>query len=84
MKIFVTGACGYKGPVLVPRLLAADHEVTAFDIMWFGNFLKPHPKLKITRGDVRNAEELDLDGVEGIVHLSSVANDLCSDLDPIP
>jgi nucleoside-diphosphate-sugar epimerase len=82
MKIFVTGACGYKGTVLVPKLLAAGHEVTAFDIMWFGNFLKPHPKLTVVRGDVRNAAEIDLDGTDAIVHLSSVANDPCGDLDP--
>ncbi len=82
MKIFVTGACGYKGTVLVPKLLAAGHEVTGFDIMWFGNFLKPHPKLQVVRGDVRNIEEIDLDGTEAIVHLSSVANDPCGDLDP--
>jgi nucleoside-diphosphate-sugar epimerase len=39
MKIFVTGACGYKGTVLVPKLLARGHEVVAFDTMWFGNYL---------------------------------------------
>ena len=37
MNIFVTGACGYKGTVLVPKLLLAGHKVTAFDLMWFGN-----------------------------------------------
>jgi nucleoside-diphosphate-sugar epimerase len=82
MKIFVTGACGYKGSVLVPKLLAAGHEVTALDIMWFGNFLKPHPKLGVIRGDVRDIEKIDLDGLDAIVHLSSVANDPCGDLDP--
>jgi nucleoside-diphosphate-sugar epimerase len=82
MKIFVTGACGYKGSVLVPKLLAAGHEVVAFDIMWFGNFLQPHPKLTVTKGDVRNPEQINLDGVGAIIHLSSVANDPCGDLDP--
>src|SRR3954465_2473491 len=82
MKIFVTGACGYKGTVLVPKLLKAGHEVLAFDIMWFGNFLKPNPKLQVVRGDVRNIDEVNLDGVEAIIHLSSVANDPCGDLDP--
>jgi len=82
MKILVTGACGYKGTVLVPKLLAAGHEVIAFDIMWFGNFLQPHPKLSVVRGDVRNIDEIKLDGVDVIVHLSSVANDPCGDLDP--
>jgi nucleoside-diphosphate-sugar epimerase len=82
MKILVTGACGYKGTVLVPKLLAAGHDVIAFDIMWFGNFLQPHPKLKVVKGDVRNIDDVPLEGVEAIVHLSSVANDPCGDLDP--
>ncbi len=82
MKIFVTGACGYKGTVLVPKLLAAGHEVIAFDIMWFGNNLKPHPKLTAVEGDVRNIDEISLDGVDAIIHLSSIANDPCGDLDP--
>ncbi len=82
MKVLVTGACGYKGTVLVPKLLAAGHEVVAFDIMWFGNHLKAHPKLTVVKGDVRNIEEINLDGVDAIVHLSSIANDPCGDLDP--
>jgi nucleoside-diphosphate-sugar epimerase len=82
MKLFVTGACGYKGSVLVPKLLAAGHKVTAFDIMWFGNFLQPHPALDVVKGDVRDSDQLDLRGYDGIIHLSSVANDPCGDLDP--
>jgi len=82
MKILVTGACGYKGTVLVPKLLTAGHNVVALDIMWFGNFLQPHPKLKVVQGDVRDVDAIDLDGVGAIIHLSSVANDPCGDLDP--
>lgn len=82
MKVLVTGACGYKGSVLVPKLLEAGHQVRAFDIMWFGNELRPHPSLEIVRGDVRDQSEIDLDGIEAIIHLSSVANDPCGDLDP--
>ena len=82
MKILVTGGCGYKGSVLVPKLLAKGHQVVAFDIMWFGNELKPHPLLTVVQGDVRQTYAVPLDGVEAIIHLSSVANDPCSDLDP--
>jgi len=82
MKLFVTGACGYKGTVLVPKLLEHGHEVFAFDIQWFGNHLLPHPKLTVVKGDIRNIDEVDLDGVDAIIHLSSVANDPCGDLDP--
>ena len=82
MKIFVTGACGYKGSVLVPKLLKAGHQVVAFDIMWFGNFLDPHPDLTVVQGDVRAPDAIDLTGIDAIIHLSSVANDPCGDLDP--
>ena len=82
MKILVTGSCGYKGTVLVPKLLDAGHEVIAFDIMWFGNFLKEHPKLKVVKGDVCDISSVPIEGVDAIIHLSSVANDPCSDLDP--
>ena len=33
-------------------------------------------------GDVRDIDEISLDGVDAIIHLSSVANDPCGDLDP--
>jgi nucleoside-diphosphate-sugar epimerase len=82
VRIFVTGACGYKGTVLVPKLLERGHEVIAFDIMWFGNYLNPHPNLTITKGDVRNADEINLHGCDAVIHLSSIANDPCGDLDP--
>jgi len=83
MKIFVTGACGYKGTVLVPKLLAAGHTVTAFDIMWFGNHLSENPNLTVIQGDIRDADKLVLSGFHAVIHLSSVANDPCSDLNPL-
>ena len=82
MNIFLTGGCGYKGTVLVPKLLAAGHTVGVLDTMWFGNFLESHPNLTVVKGDVRNIEEISLDGVDAVIHLSSVANDPCGDLDP--
>lgn len=82
MKILVTGACGYKGSVLVPKLIKAGHDVVALDIMWFGNYLKPDPKLAVINADVRDISSVPLSGVDAIVHLSSIANDPCGDLDP--
>ena len=83
MKILVTGACGYKGSVLVPKLLALGHDITALDIMWFGNYLpQDDARLEIVKQDVRNTDAIDLTGVDAIIHLSSVANDPCGDLDP--
>src|SRR5688500_9195904 len=82
MNLLVTGACGYKGSVLVPKLLARGHTVIAFDIQWFGNELTPHPNLQVIKGDVCDADSVPLDGVDAIIHLASVANDPCGDLDP--
>jgi len=83
MKILVTGGCGYKGHVLIPKLLNEGHEVVVFDIQWFGNFLDQHPNLIIVKGDVRNIEEVPLDSsIDCIIHLASIANDPCGDLNP--
>jgi nucleoside-diphosphate-sugar epimerase len=82
MKILVTGGCGYKGHVLVPKLLAEGHELIVFDIQWFGNFLEPHINLTVIKGDVRNIDQIPLSGVDCIIHLASIANDPCGDLNP--
>ena len=82
MNVLVTGGCGYKGTVLVPKLLAAGHRVRVLDTMWFGNYLQPHAALTIEQGDVRDTDRIRLDDVGAIIHLASVANDPCGDLDP--
>jgi len=82
MKILVTGACGYKGHVLIPKLLSRGYRVMGLDVMWFGNFHEPHPNLSLVKADVRDVESIDLKGVDAIIHLSSIANDPCGDLDP--
>lgn len=80
--ILVTGATGYKGTVLVPKLLAKGYKVIALDTQWFGNFLAPHENLTTIKGDVRNTDEIELDGIDSIIHLASIANDPCGDLNP--
>ena len=82
MKILVTGGCGYIGHVLIPKLLARGYSVTVFDVQWFGNYLEPHLNLTVVKGDVRNIETIPLDNVDCIIHLSSIANDPCGDLNP--
>ena len=82
MKILVTGGCGYKGHVLIPKLLNQGHKVICFDIQWFGNFFDHHENLTVVKGDVRNIEEIPFNGIECIIHLASIANDPCGDLNP--
>lgn len=79
MRILVTGSCGYKGSVLVPKLLKAGHEVTGFDTQWFGENLQPHQNLKLIKGDIR--DDVPLSGIDLIIHLAGIANDPCGELD---
>lgn len=80
MNILVTGGCGYIGSILTPKLLNLGHNVTVYDIQWFGNFLPNHKNLKIVRGDIRNTDAVPMEGVDAIIHLANIANDPCGDL----
>ena len=71
MKVLVTGACGYKGSVLVPKLKAQGHEVITLDTGWFGGT----PDIK---ADIRTVQIPEADA---IIHLAGIANDPCGELD---
>ena len=81
-KILVTGGCGYKGSVLIPKLLNEGYFVTVLDTMWFGNHFKNNKNLKIIKFDIRDIEQFEIGEHDIIIHLASVANDPCSDLNP--
>lgn len=78
MQVLVTGGCGYKGSVLVPKLLAAGHDVCVLDAQWFGLNLSEHERLTVRRQDVRDVWSLPFDA---IIHLAGIANDPCGELD---
>ncbi len=80
MNIFITGACGYQGSKLIPKLLNLGHNVVALDTQWFGINLKKHKNLKIIKKNVLNIEEKDLKKIDFIFHLASIANDNMGDL----
>jgi nucleoside-diphosphate-sugar epimerase len=52
------------------------------DTLWFGNFLEPHPNLNVLNVDIRDIENIPFTGIDVVIHLASVANDPCGDLDP--
>ena len=82
MRILVTGGCGYKGHVLVPKLLNKGHKVRVLDTEWFGNFHVKHPRLETIIGDINVPGSVKLEGINAIIHLASIANDPCGDIDP--
>lgn len=82
LKIIVTGGCGYKGHVLVPKLLKRNCHVKVIDLCWFGNHLQKNKNLIILKKDVRKIDFEDIEGFDVIIHLSSIANDPCGDLNP--
>ena len=81
MKILVTGGCGYKGSVLIPKLLGLGYKILSIDTQWFGNYLPKHKNLTNIKLNINNINEINLKGINAIIHLASIANDPMADLD---
>lgn len=79
--ILVTGGAGYKGSVLIPKLLAAGHRVRVIDNLWFGNHLEPHHNLLVQQVDIRDIACMAFKSLDAVIHLASIANDPCGELD---
>ncbi len=85
-KVMVVGGAGYVGCVLVPLLLERSHEVTVYDIMYFGDegLPKDHPRLRVIAGDMRDLEKYSraVAGHDAVIHLACISNDPSFELDP--
>src|SRR5438105_4498974 len=84
-KVLVTGGGGYKGCVLVPKLLEAGYRVVVYDLMLFGSEgLAAHPNLQLVTGDIRDTKRFArcLAGVDSVIHMACISNDPSFDLDP--
>jgi len=82
MNFLITGGCGYIGTQLTKQLLLKKNKITIVDNCWFGNFHKKNKNLKIIKKDIRNFEELNIKGIDTIIHLANVANDPTVELNP--
>ena len=84
-RVLVTGGAGYKGCVLVPKLLNEGYEVVVYDLMLFGSKgLSPHPHLEIVEGDIRDSGSFSatVDGCDSVIHMACISNDPSYELDP--
>jgi nucleoside-diphosphate-sugar epimerase len=83
VNLLVTGGCGYIGTKLTEALLSRpDCEVTVLDTQWFGNYLRPSPRLRLWKMDVREIDAVDLRPFDTIFHLANIANDPSVELNP--
>jgi nucleoside-diphosphate-sugar epimerase len=84
-NVLVTGGAGYKGCVLVPKLLAQGYNVVVYDLMLFGPAgLPPSPNLRVIEGDIRDtpAFAAAVEGCDAVIHLACISNDPSFELDP--
>tara|TARA_Y100000991_G_scaffold208889_1_gene188406 strand:- start:901 stop:1842 length:942 start_codon:yes stop_codon:yes gene_type:complete len=82
MKILVTGGCGYKGSYLIPQLLEDGHQITSIDTQWFGNYLEDHENLENLKLDIRDTQNIPVEGKDVVIHLANIANDPAVELNP--
>ncbi|MFE9396297.1 aminotransferase class I/II-fold pyridoxal phosphate-dependent enzyme [Streptomyces flavidovirens] len=84
-RVVVTGAGGYLGSVLVPKLLAAGHYVTAVDTFYFGRQTlkesEDHPRLRVVVQDVRSLSPDVARGINTAICLAALSNDPAGDID---
>jgi nucleoside-diphosphate-sugar epimerase len=84
MRVLVTGNKGYIGETLTPLLLKNSFEVVGLDTDFFTTTLdaQENNNCKIIARDIRDIEESGLEGIDAIVHLSSLSNDPIGELNP--
>lgn len=85
MKVLLTGADGYIGVIMGPKLIEAGHDVTGLDTGyyrrgWLFDDRKTHPK--VVSKDLRDVTTEDLSGFDAVVHLSELSNDPIGENDP--
>lgn len=85
-RVAVIGGAGYKGCVLVPKLLEKGYEVTVYDLMLYGSdgLPKGAPGLTIVQGDIRDVASYRhaVSGADAVINLACISNDPSFELDP--
>ena len=84
-KILITGGAGYVGCALSDYLCELGNEITVYDLMIYGdNVFKNKDKIKVIKGDIRDANKLDksLRNQEVVIHLACISNDPSFEMNP--
>ena len=84
MTVLVTGNLGYIGSVLTPALTRRGYRVRGFDSGLFADCTLSEveaPRDQIWR-DIRAIEAVDVEGLDGVIHLAGLSNDPLGELDP--
>ncbi|MGG1514068.1 SDR family oxidoreductase [Paenibacillus oryzisoli] len=79
--VLVTGAGGYIGSVLVPKLLNSGYKVKALDRFFFGEDKLPqHENLFLIKDDSRRMREEYFADVDAVIDLVAISNDPSGEL----
>jgi nucleoside-diphosphate-sugar epimerase len=85
MRILLTGADGYIGSILGPRLIQRGDDVLGLDTGFYRRgwlFDDGLSRPRVVTKDVRHVTPADLKGYDAVVHLAELSNDPLGENDP--
>ena len=80
MRILVTGASGYIGSVLIPKLIDQGHDITALDRFFFGDSLPENENLIKIQSDARDFDPNLMVDKDAVIDLVAISNDPAGDV----